>query len=168
MSESQCTEVDVQFVLTKKRSSANLPQEDPPKTTKTIGLRIPDFLEKLNDGKKLNWDDFITAPKFRMADPGGCVGLYIYQDITGHLYIRAESPREYDKLKSIGVTGICGNLALEKNDVVIHDDYVCVELGSKEELKEAMTSSGNHKLDLQVTLTAVENKADESKWIIPR
>ena len=49
------------------------------------------------------------------------------------------------------------------------DGAVWVNLGSIEELKKAMTTTGNHKLDLQVTLTARgSGNGDESQWIIPR
>ena len=71
------------------------------------------------------------------------------------------------------VTGNCGNLAFEE-EAYDEDGALSVELGSIEELTEAMTSSGNHKLDIQVTFTVavksqtVKSETDGIEWIIPR
>ena len=68
-------------------------------------------------------------------------------------------------LTLIGVTGTCGNLRIE------HEDLKCGAkgLGSIEQLREAMTTSGNHKLDLKVTLTVeVPRDGSDDRWIIPR
>ena len=44
-----------------------------------------------------------------------------------------------------------------------------VDVGSIELLKESMATSGNHKLDLQLTFTLMaEMEVEDSQWIIPR
>ena len=160
MSESQGTELDVQFVLPKKRPSTILPEEYPSKTTKTIGLQIEDFLEKLNEDLPQESEDFIMSPKFVIGDQEGFVGIY-YE--LGTIRLTASRAGGHPvNLKSISVSGICGNLAFGKINGTPDFEYLSVELGFIEALREAMISSGNHKLDLQVTLTAVKIEANET------
>ena len=73
------------------------------------------------------------------------------------------------------VTGNIGNLTFEKSDEAGANQKMCealaVELGSVEELKEAMINTGNHKLDLQVTVTVLvtlDSDEHEEQWIIQR
>ena len=73
-------------------------------------------------------------------------------------------------LQSIGLTGVCGNLIIEIFEKSKYSsDYVYVKIGSLEKLKEVMIISVNHKLDIQVTLTAMSEADDShSEWIILR
>ena len=77
--------------------------------------------------------------------------------------------------KTMLLTGNCGNLTFKNRDfqqeIEKTDWHVKWELGSIEELKKAMTSIGNYKLDLKVTLTVAEIVTDtggDEQWIIPR
>ena len=67
------------------------------------------------------------------------------------------------------MTGSCGNLTFEKRDDSGEwedCDVLSVGLGSIAKLKKAMTTTGNHKLDMQLTITALLTEDDE--WIIPK
>ena len=78
--------------------------------------------------------------------------------------------RNSDHLRSILLTGNCGNLAVEKRDDIGEgSNFLSLDLGSVKELKEAMTTSGIHKLDLQLTVTARgPGNSNDDQWIIPR
>ena len=72
-------------------------------------------------------------------------------------------------LRSIRVKGECGNLTFDKDtsDPDEHDEGVY--LASFNRLKEAMITSGNHNLKLQLKITfEVEMETDNSQWTIPR
>ena len=172
MSESQSTKADLQFILPKEGSSAvSLPKKDPSLVTKIIDLQIEDFLEKLNDAYQRQdvWKNIITSPSFLIGDERVVVNIHF--DEEDMVLVSVELSPEFDippNLQSLLFKGNCGNLSLEMRDEgpgVVAD----LELGSIAELKEAMTSSGNHQLNLQLTLTAleIEERADD-QWIIPR
>ena len=163
------TRGDLQLILPKDGSpSVHLPREN---FTKTIDLHIEDFLGKLNEAvQNIGVDEnFIISPSFIIGDKKVFVGCWIGEDNIVNL--RVVNYDGFQHLISMLVTGNCGNLTLEKRD---GDEYGCVvlfvELGSIEELKEAMTNSGNHKLDLQVTVTVLVpgNNDDNCQWIIRR
>ena len=173
---SKGTRGDIQLILPKDGSpSVHLPREDSSKVTitKTIDLHIEDFLGKLNEAVQNQrvGEEFITSPRFIIGDQKVFVGCWIDEDNSLNLRVVNDDDEGLENLISMLVTGSCGNLTLEKRD---GDEYGCVvlfvELGSIEELKEAMTNSGNHKLDLQVTVTVLVpgNNDDNSQWIIRR
>ena len=148
--------------------SVHLPRED---FTKTIDLHFEDFLGKLNEAvQDIGVDEnFIISPSFIIGDKKVFVGCWIGEDNIVNL--RVVHYDGFQHLISMLVTGNCGNLTLEKRDGDGYGNEVLgVELGYVEELIEAMTNSGNHKLDLQVTVTVLvpENKDDNDQWIIHR
>ena len=178
MSKSKRTRGDIQFILPKEGSSISLLKEDPSKVTKIIDLQIEDFLERLNKAveKRLVNENFLESPKFILGDQQVSVNVSltfneddeycIWVDVYNH------GSGRYCDLRSILVTGNCGNLGLENkedaDDAGEECEILSVELGSVEELKEAMTTTGNPKLDLQVTVTAMVTEdtgdRDEDKW----
>ena len=153
--------------MPKEGSSAlSLPKEDSSKVTKIIDLQIEDFLEKINR------KTVIKSPRFVMSHHE--LSVYVWfadenivcvdvSDVDGNADWSSD-PR------SILVTGDCGNLTLEKRkDAGGAGNELYVELGSIEELKKDMTTSGNHKLDVHVTLTLMKTgKSEDDQWIIPR
>ena len=70
-------------------------------------------------------------------------------------------------MRSILVTGHVGNLTFEKRVDGNKCEQLIVELGSVEKVKEAMTNSGNHSVDLQLTVTASMTSYNK-EWIIPK
>ena len=75
---------------------------------------------------------------------------------------------DFGQFLNMKVTGNCGNLTLEKNVGTsnrIYHEVLDVELGTCEKLKEAMTISGNHNLDLQLVIIAFDTW--DSVWINP-
>lgn len=99
------------------------------------------------------------------------VGFYCVDDLV-EVEVYVEDNPEYCRLKSIFVTGSCGNLTFEKRkDAPSADDdgVKCLQLnlvlGSVEELKKAMTDTGNHRLDIQVTITALTIVHAHEMWI---
>ena len=175
MSKSQRNKVDVQFVLPKKRSATiNLSEEDPSKITKTIGLHIEDFLEKIGLKEERRHDSIIIkSPPFFIRDQPLVLNIRMPNcdccpaDITLDVST-VNGEWKTPILKSIGVTGICGDLTFKENNNGDRDGYFYVDLGPSYELKEAMTSSGNRKLDLQVTVTGWGEAEAATEWIIPR
>ena len=172
MSQSQSTEVDVQFFLPKEGSSTtHLPQEDPSEITKTIGIQIEDFLERLNSGLRNEEGVFISSPESAIGYGSANIWLSVFSEddiiIGVQVLCSGNGNGQRDpEPKSLSVRGICGNLSFEKSEV----HWCCVEIGSIEELTEAMTSSGNRKLDFQCTATVSlsEMDADDREWIIPK
>ena len=172
---SKRTRGDLQLILPKDGSpSVHLPREDSSKVTitKTVDLHIEDFLGKLNEAVQNQRvdEDFVTSPRFIIGDQKVFFVCWIdeEEDNSVNLDVVSEDGSDY-LIRSMLVTGNCGNLTLEKR----HGDeyrrkFLSVELGSVEELKEAMTNSGNHKLDLQVAITVPGNNDDNGQWIISR
>ena len=75
--------------------------------------------------------------------------------------------RNSDHLRSILVTGNCGKE--KRDDIGEGSNFLSLDLGSVKELKEAMTTSGIHKLDLQLTVTARgPGNSNDDQWIIQR
>ena len=171
---SSCTP-DIRLLLPKEGSSAiHLAQEVPTEITKTISLQIEDFLERLERLEGLEHEqtdsvDVFKSPTLLIGDHKVFVECWCHE--LNRLYVEVET--DIAVLRSILVTGNCGNLAIEEsgND---KDGYffLSAEIGSLEELKRAMTSSGNHQLDLRVTVAVnvavTENRDDNDEWIIPR
>ena len=176
---SKRTRGDLKFVLPKKGSTTvSLPREDSAKETKIIDLQIDDFMMKLkgavqNLSMKLvdECADFIKSPRFIIGDQGVFVRLWINEyDIVNLDIVNDEG---VDHLMSMLLTGSCGNLTLEKRDEWKKGrkglDSLGVMLGSTDKLEKAMTNSGNLKLDLQLTVTAlVTGESGDDQWIIPR
>ena len=169
MSESQGTEGSLQFFLEKK-----WPEEDEypwpwnNKIAETIGLHIEDFLERLNEAVENHRvdEDFIKSPRFLIRDQRVFLGIYVAK--SNVVCVRANTSDAFFYLfRSIEVKGYCGLHALERSKCVVPWDRLQVELGSIEKLKEAMTTSGNHKLDLQVTVTEEKQEFDDG-WTIVR
>ena len=163
MSQSQRKKVDLQFFLPKKGSSTvSLPKKGPFKTTetKTIDLHIEDFLERLND-------PFIESPSVLIGEQRVFVYFWFDEDNIRVDVTVDKSGGVCCDVRSILVIGHVGNLTFEKRADENKCERLIVELGSVEKVKEAMTNSGNHSMDLQLTLTAVTwEVADE--WIIPK
>ena len=157
MSQFQSTEGDLKFL------------EDFTETTKTkvIELNIEDFLAKLNNAvqRQAVDEDFIESPGFFIGDQALTVGFSFDEDNRVVVNLCAHDFSNKYRMMSMLMTGICGNLAL-KEEFGSAAGFRGLELGSIAELKEAMTTSGNHKLDLQVTLTAL--LIDNDQWIIPK
>ena len=183
MSQSQSTEGDLKFFLPKEGSSTvSLPKVDSSKKTKakaktktkTIDLHIEDFLGKLNDAlqRQAVLEDFISSPVFLIGNRRAEVNIW-FDDEVLHVNVHLDDECFISYLRSFLVTGSCGNLTFEKrSDAGAEKDceLLSVELGSVEDLKKAMTTTGNHKLDLQVTLTALmtHRYSDNDQWIIPK
>ena len=171
---SRRTRGDLQLILPKEGSSTvYLPKEDPSEITKVIDLQIEDFLKILNEAaQQLQLKGFLTknffkSPIFLIGDQELSVGCWLNED-EGNIVMLDLG--DSDHLRSILVTGNCGNLAFEKraDDTEHHDEFLAVELGSIEKLREAMTTSGSNKLDLQLTVTVrVAGNSDDDQWIIP-
>ena len=161
-----------QFFLPKKAQSSNLTREDPSQITKTIRLHIEDFFERLKDNfnrLEATKGHFIKSPTFPIGDEKGYLGIFVDGENV-YLDVSEDHDGVLMTLQSIEVTGVCGSLSIAKSTADWSGNgFLYVELGSVEEMKEAMISSGNHKLDLHVTLI-LKGKADviESEWIIPR
>ena len=161
MSQSKSKEEEARVYLLPKKGSSyvHLP-DDSSKVTqmKVTDLQIEDFLERLNEA--VQNEDFIKSPKFDIGGQLLQVGIYIADNNC--VYVSTDV---YSDLTSIGVSGTCGNLRIGPKTT----SSGFVNLGSIEELQEAMTTSGNHKLDLQVTVTAtVPRNSDDDQWIIRR
>ena len=182
MSKSQ-SRGDLQFFLPREGSAVLLPKEDSSKTTetkttktKTIDLHIEDFLEKLNDAVQrqvvLVGEDFLQSPVFLIGDQEVYVGLAFEEDnsILVEVYLYEDSGAYYS-VRSILLTGHVGNLTFEERGgaAVKKCGSLNVVLGSMEEVEEAMTTSDNHRFDLQVILTtSVTKGSNNDHWIIPR
>ena len=169
---------DLKFILPKEGSSnVSLPKGFSSKITKTIDLHIEDFLGKLNEAVQKQWvlTNFIQSPRFLIGHQEVLVSCWFNEAEDNNFVMLDVGDGDYScaHLKSILVTGNCGNLTLKKrrdadNGVNWKKD-LAVEIGSIKELKEAMTTTGNHKLDLQVTATVVvPENSDEDQWIFPR
>ena len=171
---SKRTRGDLQLILPREGSSTvSLLKEDSTKVTKIIDFQIEDFMIKLNDGVRIQDldgnGDFLESPRVVIGEQGVCFSCWIHE--SDDVSLRVVNDEGCDNLMSLLVTGNCGNLTLEKSEKDENGlEVLCVELGSMEELKNAMTNSGNHKLDLQVTVTFMvpENKDDNGQWIIHR
>ena len=139
--------------------------------TKIIDLQVEDFLEKLNEAAAaMDYEavNIFKTPKFLIGNGNQEVSISCCIDETYIVMLDIKSDVGKKHLKSLIVVGNCGNLAFEKTGSLDPDTFhLEVELGSTEDLQEAMTTSGNHKLDLQVTLT-VKNKEVNTEWIIRR
>ena len=167
---------DLQLILPKEGSStASLPKEDSSEVTKVIDLQIEDFLAKMNQATQEQISDcvnFINSPGFLIGHQEVSVGCWFNEedeDEDNNSVMLGVENVNSDHLRSMSVTGNCGNLAVEKRDYAKGVEFLSVELGSVEELREAMTTTGNHKLDLQMTLTAlVTGDSCGDQWIIPR
>lgn len=138
--------------------------------TKTIGLLVEDFLERINEALQSQEDFSIESSIFPIGSLGGIVLELVSEELGseyGYIKLRAwlapeETPLD---LRRIKVTGVCGNLNIRENE----SEFDFVDLGCIDMLKEAMTTSGNHKLDLQLTFhLKAEMKTDNCQWIIPR
>ena len=141
-------------------------------STKTFDVCIEDFLEKLNgDAEKVeDNEDFIQSPDIVIGDH--LVSLGIYKE-AGSIWLGVRTLGVHLKemniiLKLLEVEGVCGNAPVKgkSSNVVCHlpgNDSLAAELEKIEHLKDAMTTSGNHKLDLQVDLII-----EESGWIVTR
>ena len=172
---SQRTEGDLQFILPKKGSSTlSVHQEDSSDVTKTIDLLIEDFQEKLNDAvqRQILNEEFITSPRFPIGGyQYAVVSIFMPGNYPDRVFVYVwMEEMEMDDIKSILLTGHCGKLTFTlKSQFTKKKDGWFVKLGSIDELQEAMNTTGNHKLDLQVTVTAsVTRDSDEDQWIIPR
>ena len=157
--------------------SVHLPREDSSKVTitKTIDLHIEDFLGKLNEAVQNQrvGEEFITSPRFIIGDQKVFVGCWIDEDNSLNLRVVNDDDEGLENLISMLVTGSCGNLTLEKRDEWKMGrkglDSLGVMLGSTDKLEKAMTNSGNLRLDLQLTVTAlVTGESGDDQWIIPR
>ena len=169
---SKRTKGDFQFFLPKEDSSTvPLPEDE---ITKTIDLHIEDFLEKLSN--LVDWrtdEEFISLPRVLIGNYRVHVRFWHNEDHSVFLEVENFDDGKYCNLRSVLVTGNIGNLALEER--IDADPFekispnLPVKLGFVEELKESMTSSGNPKLDLQLTLTMLvtgDNDEHEDQWII--
>ena len=108
MSESKKTKGDLQFILPKEGSSTvSQPKEESSEVTKIIDLTVEDFMGKLNEAVQQQLETFIKSPSFLIGGQTVSVGCWI----SGNT-IFAEVG-ESDHLKSLKVTGNCGNLAFE-------------------------------------------------------
>ena len=168
MSNQQCREgeADLKFFLPKRENST---------ISKTLEVCIEDFLEKLGDAERLaDGADFIQLPEVTI----GYHQVTVTIDKSGeNIYVSLQtslSPRNKEMniiqrgiiLEACKVEGVCGNLSFEEEEVDVCNDpgySTSVKMKSIKELKEAMTTSGSHKLDLKITLTMVENQ-----WIVTR
>ena len=176
MSQSKSKEEEARVYLLPKKGSSyvHLP-DDSSKFThiKVTDLHIEDFLERLNSGLRNEEGVFISSPESAIGYGSANIWLSVFSEddiiIGVQVLCSGNGNGQRDpEPKSLSVRGICGNLSFEKSEA-----HWCVEIGSIEELTEAMTSSGNHKLDIQVTITgriAVESETDDedSQWIIPK
>ena len=171
---SKRTRGDLQFILPKEDSTT---VSQPEKViTKTIDLQIEDFLEKLNDLEDSpTCEDFITLPRVLMGNYRVPITFWYNNHKSVVLDITNVGDGIYCNLRSMHVTGNIGNLTFEKSDEAGANQKMCValsvELGSVEELKEAMINTGNHKLDLQVAVTVLvtlDSDEHEEQWIIQR
>ena len=171
MSESRSTEGNLQFILPKEGSATvSLPQEDSSQVTKIIDLHIEDFMEKM---KNMGNADIFTSPKLFIGDQEVVVIFHVAPNQLGvGVNVHAvDDDKHHCDLRSILLTGNVGNLTFEKREDGVRKkrENLVVKLGSMEEVKESMTTSGNHRLDLQVTLTASVIKGSiNGQWIIPR
>ena len=134
--------------------------------TKTIDLHFEDFMEKLNEAH-IQEEIFIESPTFPVGSVGGVsVDLRVESGEDGHdgdVSVRVWV-EESLMLRSIRLTGECGNLTFNEDD---SDDWFY--LASFNRLKEAMITSGNHNLKLQLKITfVVVMETDNSQWTIPR
>ena len=173
---SKRTKGDLQFILPKEGSATvSLPKDYSSKITKVIDLHIEDFLGKLNEtvqGVDTVDTELISSPKFLIGHQEVYVSCWYNKDNCVMTDV-GDDCGSCPLLKSILVTGYCGNLTFEKRkdagDGINWRQDLTVELGSIEELTEAMTNSGNHKLDLHVTATViVHENSEDDKWIFPR
>ena len=153
---------DAKLFLPKKKG-------DPSVNKKTFDVCIEDFLEKLNgDAEKVeDNEDFIQSPDIVIGDH--LVSLGIYKE-AGSIWLGVRALGVLIKemniiLKLLEVEGVCGNAPVKRNSVcdLPGDNCLAAELEKIEHLKDAMTTSGNHKLDLQVDLII-----EESEWIVTR
>ena len=165
MSQSKSKEEEARVYLLPKKGSSyvHLP-DDSSKVTqiKVTDLQIEDFLERLNESVQdiFVGEDFIKSPKFEIGGQLLQVGIYIADNNC--VYVSTDV---YSDLTSIGVSGTCGNLRIGPKTT----SSGFVNLGSIEELQEAMTTTGNQNLYLQVTVTViVPENSDDDEWIIQR
>ena len=131
---SKKTKGDLEFILPKDPkegpSTVSLPKENSSKVTKIIDFHIEDFLVKLNEAVQqlqLSPDDFIKSPSFLIGHQEVSVGVWINNDgeddeENGVMVGVGDS----EHLKSLIVTGNCGNLAFEGRDVDDGGDYMNV------------------------------------------
>ena len=151
-----------------------LPKKGNSIISKTFDFCIEDFLEKLNvDAEKVEDQvNFLEAP-------GILIGYHrvshsIFKEAGSiHLGVSVSSSAKLNekmisKLMKVKVEGICGNAPVKEesdrdHDEDADDDTLYVKLEEMKHLKEAMITSGSHKLDLHVDLLI-----EETKWIIER
>ena len=140
-------------------------------SNKTFDVCIEDFLEKLNGAAEKVEDnqDFIQSPNILIGDHQ--VFLGIFKDAGSiSLGIQTSLGAQFKErnviLKFVEVEGVCGNAPVKGKTVVCDlpgNESLAVKLEKIEQLKDAMITSGSHKLDLQVYLII-----EESEWIITR
>ena len=179
MFEFRITEGNLQFILPKE-GSANvlLPRKDSSVITRIIDIQIEDFLERLNGDLVKN--RFIALPRVLIGDRevsvnfclawGNSVTVAVSVATVLKSILPDDDAYQCD-LRSILLTGHVGNLTFEERGgaAVKKCGSLNVVLGSMEEVEEAMTTSDNHRFDLQVILTASVTKgSNNDHWIIPR
>ena len=161
MSKRQSCEADAKLFLPKKENST---------ISKTLDVCIEDFLEKLEDAGNVQLcSHFIELPEVFI----GYLQVNVFINISGgDVDVRVDttvSPGSKDvniiqrgvTVKACKVEGVCGNLPFE-NDAI--DPYFYEKkIKPVKDLKEAMIASGNHKLELKITLTMVEDE-----WVVTR
>ena len=161
---------DIRFFLPKESATFYVP----PVISKTISIQIEDFLERLEQSVPRQLGEGLEVfklPTFLIGDHK--VFVECWNDSLD-LYVMVKACDGSNVLVCTSVTGNCGNLAI-KNTGTCCDGLSLLDTkigGSLEELKGAMTSSGNHQLDLRVYVAvnvAVNGNYDEDdQWIIPR
>ena len=155
-----------------KASTVSPPKEDS-EITKIIDLHIEDFQELLQPESEEG--DFIKTSGFNIG--GQPVSASFYYDKSSLSVLVDIYPVVVEpwigglKFTSIHVTGYFGKKKIDKKKdfpggIEANDGWFSSELGSVAELKEAMTTSGNYKLDLQVAFTALI--FDSDLWIMTR
>ena len=162
MSNPKVRHADAKLFLPKKGNSV---------ISKTFDVCIEDFLEKLN----VNAEKVEEGMKF-LEVPGVLIGdhrvfLHISQ-IAGSIKLSFEVISSLGnislKLLEVKVEGICGNAPVSViGEVYIDQQYGVADCGCElekmEHLKDAMITSGSHKLDLHVDLLI-----EETEWIMTR
>ena len=133
--------------------------------TKTIELQIEDYLERLNEASK-SQENFVIESRFPIGSVCG-INLELHSGNGSASVWASAVPEETPlRIRSIRVRGTCGNLTIDESK---NDTVNTVDVGSIEELMESMATSGNHKLDLQLTFTLMaEMEVEDTQWIIPR
>ena len=166
MSNPKVRHADVKLFLPKKGNSI---------ISKTFDVCIEDFLEKLNvNAEKVEEGmKFLEAPgvlignhrvSLGISQIAGSIKLSFEVEVTSSLGAKFKERNMI--LMEVKVEGICGNAPVSvKGEVDIDQQYwvADVELEKMEHLKDAMITSGSHKLDLHVDLLI-----EETEWIMTR